>query len=175
MITPVPGVVTVSDEVVDEPATSGGLSGWCDGGELADPASFDDESSNPVDSGDPDVDGAEDSAESELDDVAELVEADETVSSADATPGVVARAPPTPSATARAPTRPTYLPYAVVAWDFDFPSADPAIAVCCICASTDIVPPSLVLQTAAPAATRRRHGHTVAHSYQRVMDCYTCH
>ena len=38
----------------------------------------------------------------------------EAVSSAHATPGVVAMAPPMPSATARAPTRPMYLPYTVV-------------------------------------------------------------
>ena len=37
MITPVSGVLTVSDEVVDEPATSKAALRLCDGGELADP------------------------------------------------------------------------------------------------------------------------------------------
>jgi len=54
-----------------------------------------------------------DSDEFDSDEVADEFDS-EAVSSAHATPGVVAMAPPMPSATARAPTRPMYLPYTVV-------------------------------------------------------------
>jgi hypothetical protein len=44
-----------------------------------------------------------------VDDVEEESVVDESVGSANATPGVVATATPTPKATAKPPTRPTYL------------------------------------------------------------------